>query len=35
MTVVEYIADFIEDKKMDFVFQYLGGMILKLLIDMS
>jgi len=27
MTVAEYIADFIEEKKMDFVFQYPGGMI--------
>ena len=27
MTVSEYIANFIEEKKMDFVFQYPGGMI--------
>ncbi len=27
MTVAEYIADFVEQKKMDFVFQYPGGMI--------
>ena len=27
MTVAEYIANFIEEKKMDFVFQYPGGMI--------
>lgn len=27
MTVSEYIADFIEKKKIDFIFQYPGGMI--------
>ena len=35
MTVAEYIADFIEEKKMDFVFQYPGGMITHMIVILT